>query len=200
VQSKYARVQRFYDVTLKENKVSQSNEKIKKNSEPQSVLEWKRKEEDQSDKLFGCYVLRTDLKDLSAEKIWNLYMTLTRAESGFRSLKSTLGLRPNFHQKEDRVDGHVLITVLAYHLLRYINYVLEGVSDNRSWDTLNRILQTHCYTTMIVPTKNGKTYRIRKAGEPEEAHKDIYKKLGVDWKSLPSKKIIMETGKNETTL
>ena len=31
-------------------------------------------------------------------------------------LKGTLGLRPNFHQLEKRVDGHIFISVLAYHL------------------------------------------------------------------------------------
>jgi hypothetical protein len=30
----------------------------------------------------------------------------------FRTLKSELGLRPVFHQKEDRTEGHLFITVL----------------------------------------------------------------------------------------
>jgi hypothetical protein len=32
-------------------------------------------------------------------------MGLTQAEEGFRALKTDLGLRPNYHQKEDRVDS-----------------------------------------------------------------------------------------------
>ncbi len=36
-------------------------------------------------------------------------MTLLKAEAGFSQLKGTLGLRPNFHQLEDRVDGHMLM-------------------------------------------------------------------------------------------
>ncbi len=34
-------------------------------------------------------------------------MTLLKAEAGFLQLKGTLGLWPNFHQLEDRVDGHM---------------------------------------------------------------------------------------------
>jgi transposase len=38
---------------------------------------------------------------------------LTDLEAVFRSFKSELGLRPIFHHKEVRADGHLFITVLA---------------------------------------------------------------------------------------
>ncbi|MDE0861918.1 MAG: hypothetical protein OSA93_17305 [Akkermansiaceae bacterium] len=47
--------------------------------------------------------------------VWNLYLTLLRAEAGFKMLKSALGLRPNFHQIEKHVEGHIFIRILAYH-------------------------------------------------------------------------------------
>jgi hypothetical protein len=109
-----------------------------------------------------------------AEQIWNLYMTLSEAEEGFRSLKGDLGLRPNYHQIERRVEGHIWITILAYHLLCWIQQTLREAGDVRRWGTLRRVLQTHCYTTLVVPTKGGKTYRLRRAGEPEELQKAIY--------------------------
>ena len=56
----------------------------------------------------GDYVLKTD-EGLEATQLWELYMTLLKAEAGFRQLKCTLGLRPNFHHLEDRVDGHSLM-------------------------------------------------------------------------------------------
>ena len=52
--------------------------------------------------------------------------------------------------------------------------------------------KTHCYTTIVVPTKGGKTYRLRKAGEPEELQKAIYEKLGVNWERLPRTKLEVE--------
>jgi len=129
---------------------------------------------------------------LSANDLWRLYIGLAQAEDGFRSLKSDLGLRPNPHHKELRVDAHVFISVLAYHLLRYIQYTLEQKRDNRSWDTIKRVLSTHCYTTVILPTITGEVYRIRKAGKPEECQKEIYRKLNISWNNLPKAKTVVK--------
>jgi transposase len=52
-------------------------------------------------------------------------MTLPQAEEGFCALKSTLSIRPNYHQLESRVDGHIFISVLAYHLLTWARETLR---------------------------------------------------------------------------
>jgi transposase len=135
--------------------------------------------------LFGCYVLRTDERTLNEHDLWQLYISLTQAEEGFKALKTDLGLRPNLHQKEERVDAHVFICVLAYHLLRSILWTLEQKGDFRNWETLKRILRTHCYTTILLPTSTRQTHRIRKAGQPEECQKSIYRTLGIVWDNLP---------------
>lgn len=183
LQQKHPRVQRFY--------------KVEWVAQPQGKeLKWTRQDQQsQADEaLLGCYVLRTDQASESAQEIWNLYMTLSKAEDGFRSLKGDLGLRPNYHQVERRVEGHIWITILAYHLLCWIQATLGGCGDTRRWGTLRRVLQTHCYTTIVVPTKGGKTYRLRKAGEPEELQKAIYQKLKVNWEGLPQPKLEVEAG------
>ena len=61
--------------------------------------------------------MRTNRRDLTEQEIWQLYVMLTRVERAFRNLKSDLGLRPIYHQKERRVDAHIFISVLAYHVL-----------------------------------------------------------------------------------
>ena len=60
----------------------------------------------------GTYFLRTDRNDLNDEKIWSLYIMLTTVEDAFRCLKDELGLRPNFHHKPNRIEGHIFVTVL----------------------------------------------------------------------------------------
>ncbi|NPV80258.1 MAG: transposase [Firmicutes bacterium] len=67
--------------------------------------------------LDGGYLLRTDRKDIDAEEIWRVYPLLTRAESAFRAMKSPLAERPIFHQLKNRVETHIFLCVLAYHLL-----------------------------------------------------------------------------------
>ncbi len=62
----------------------------------------------------GVYTLRTNLLDWEAEALWQTYSTLLDVEGVFRSLKSELGLRPIYHQKESRSEGHLFIIVLAF--------------------------------------------------------------------------------------
>jgi len=131
--------------------------------------------------LCGDYVLKTD-KTMEAETLWELYMTLLEAEKGFRLLKGTLGLRPNFHQLEKRVDGHIFITVLAYHLLRWLGYRLETAGDTREWRTLRRLLGTHVVATTRLPLEDGREISIRKPSQPDEEQQRVYTLLGIDWK------------------
>ena len=135
--------------------------------------------------LDGNYLLKTNRTDLNADEIWKLYVTLTRIENAFRDLKSYLGLRPNQHQKEDRVDGHIFISILAYHLLHAIEYMLQSQGVHSRWTTIKRVVSTHDYSTIQLPTTAGPVINIRKPGIPEGIHMEIYEKLKVDYKHLP---------------
>ena len=180
IQARHPRARRFYDVTLQDGVDGLR-------------LTWTRDELllQKATDLFGCYVLRTDEQTLNEHQLWQLYISLTQAEEGFKALKTDLGLRPNPHRKEDRVDAHVFLCVLAYHLLRNILWTLEQKGDHRNWETLKRVLRTHCYTTVLLPTSSGQTHRIRKAGQPEECQKAIYRNLGIAWDRLPSHRSVI---------
>lgn len=174
LQAKHHRVQRYYNIELSEQPGGAS-------------LIWKRNDKrmKESSDLLGCYVLRTDERSLDEHQLWQLYISLTHAEDGFKAIKSDLGLRPNRHQKEDRVDGHVFICVLAYQLLRNILWNLEQRGDRRSWETIKGVLRTHCYTTVTLPAKTGETHRLRRSGRPDEAQKALYRDLNIAWHGLP---------------
>ena len=49
---------------------------------------------------------------------------------------------------------------MYYQLLRFIEYTLERHGDTRSWQTIKRVLQTHTYATVILPTRQGEVYRL----------------------------------------
>ena len=117
-------------------------------------------------------------------------MMLTGVENAFRNLKSNLGLRPNRHHLADRVDGHIFITILAYHLLHAIEFTLRRKGDRSTWPTIKRVLTNHTYSTIILPTAEGPVINLRKAGIPEDIHQNIYTKLGVDYSNLPVAKTI----------
>ena len=131
--------------------------------------------------LCGDYVLKTD-KDMEAAELWGLYMTLLKAESGFRMLKGTLGLRPNFHQLEHRVDAHIFISVLAYHLLSWVRHHMDRAGDPREWKTLRRLLSTHSLVSTRLPLEDGRIVTVRKPSLPDAEQARVYKILGIDWK------------------
>ena len=133
-----------------------------------------------AEKLDGSYLLKTDRADLSAEEAWRIYTLLTRAEAAFRTLKSPLAERPIFHHKECRVEAHIFLCVLAYHLLIAIEKTLLDQGVHTSWATVREQLKTHQVNTIILPTHGGMELRIRKATTPEPMHRDLYQKLGID--------------------
>jgi transposase len=132
-----------------------------------------------AEKLDGSYLLKTDREDLSAEEAWRIYTLLTRAEAAFRTLKSPLAERPIFHHKECRVEAHIFLCVLAYHLLIAIEKTLLDQGVHTSWATVREQLKTHQVNTIILPTRGSMELRIRKATTPEPVHRELYRKLGV---------------------
>ncbi|MCP4710919.1 MAG: IS1634 family transposase, partial [Planctomycetes bacterium] len=156
-----------------------------------SRLSWQPLDEKQAEKsaMDGNYLLKTDRTKLTGERMWRLYMMLTRVEGGFRNLKTDLGLQPNYHGREDRVDGHIFITILAYHLLHSIEYTLRQKGITTSWKTIKRVLTTHTYSTIYLPVVKGPVINLRKAGIPEGVHLEIYNNLNVDYTNLSISKI-----------
>jgi transposase len=85
--------------------------------------------------LDGTYLLKTDRPDLTDDEIWHLYILLTRVEAALRALKSPLMERPIFHHLEHRVQTHIFLCVLAYHLLVAIEKRCLDQGLHTSWAT-----------------------------------------------------------------
>lgn len=137
------------------------------------------KTEPEANPLHGCYVIETQHIEESGRDIWKLYMTLTRVEDAFRSLKTDLGTRPINHQLGYRTAAHLFISVLAYHLLISIEYQLCRKGDRRRWSTIREMLGTHQRNTIILTDEKDRIHHIRQSGQPESSHRDIYKKLDI---------------------
>ena len=78
----------------------------------------------------GVCCLRSNIRDLDAETLWRTSVTLI--ETVFRSLKSEPGLRPIFHQKQRRADGHLFISVIACQAVQLLRTRMKraGASDS----------------------------------------------------------------------
>jgi transposase len=120
----------------------------------------------------GCYLLRTNVTDWSAEDLWQAYIQLTEAEAAFRIHKSDLRIRPVWHQKEDRVQAHILVCFLAYVLWKTLHQMTKaaGLGDEprRIFDELGKI----SLVDVVLPTRNGPEIRRRCVRRPT-AHQAI---------------------------
>ena len=130
----------------------------------------------------GVYCLRSSETAWDEDALWRTYTTLTDVEAVFRSLKSELGLRPIYHHKPRRADGHLFITVIAYQLVQVIRTRLRGHGNPASWTTLRRILDGQQRVTATFRRPDGRTLHVRTATQADQPldQRDIYDALGVD--------------------
>ena len=128
----------------------------------------------------GVYCLRSSETDWDEDTLWRTYTTLTDVEAVFRALKSELGLRPIYHRKPRRADGHLFITVIAYQLVQVIRTRLRAHGEHASWTTLRRILEGQQRVTATFRRPDGRTLHVRTATQAEPDQRDIYDALAVD--------------------
>ena len=166
LKERYPRVARYYDVTF---------------DAAVAAVTWTphADKKTKAEQLDGGYLLKTDRQDLGDEEIWRLYILLTRVEDAFRDMKSPLMERPIFHHLEHRVQTHIFLCVLAYHLLVAIEQRFLDQGVHTSWATLREQLSTHQVLTVVLPATNGQTLRIRKGSTPEAIHREIYRTLQI---------------------
>jgi len=155
------------------------------------AVEWKTVNEKMEDKLAGHYFLRTNRTDSNAKELWQLYNVLRGIEDAFRFMKSSLGLRPVYHQKERRVDGHLWITILAYHLIQHCTHQLSQQKINYHWQTLRNIMMARVRVTVQAKTEEGQILYHRSTTKAEKEQREIYRGLGLSSSILRSQKTIV---------
>ncbi len=127
----------------------------------------------------GCYVLRSNVTDWSPEDLWRAYIQLTEAEAAFRIHKSDLAIRPVWHQKEHRVQAHILVCFLSYVLWKTLaaNRRQAGLGDEprRIFETLSEI----ALLDVVLPTRSGTAIRKRGISQPTEHQQILLQRLGL---------------------
>ena len=82
-------------------------------------------------KLDGKWLLRTSDDSLTPTDLALAYKQLLEVERGWRDMKGSLGLRPVFHHREDRIRSHVQLCWLGLLLMRVI--------ENQTSDTWRNV-------------------------------------------------------------
>ena len=127
----------------------------------------------------GVYCLRTNETHWDEATLWETYTMLTDLEAVFRSLKSELGLRPIFHSKERRTDGHLFISVLAYQFVQCIRRRLKAAGIHQSWAGLRQTLSVQQRVTATFRQRDARVLHVRKSTLAEPTLRQIYDVLQV---------------------
>jgi transposase len=132
----------------------------------------------------GCYVLRSNVADWSADELWRAYMQLTEAEAAFRIQKSDLRLRPVWHQRAERVQAHILVCFLAYVLRKTLEGWSKRAGLGNSPTTLLEELARIQSTDVVAPTTDGRKVRLRCVVRPDKSQAILLQHLGL---TLPTR-------------
>src|SRR6516164_1822447 len=127
----------------------------------------------------GAYLLRSNIRDWTDQQLWKAYIQLTQAEAAFRIQKDQLNVRPIWHQREERVQAHILVCFLAFVLWKSLEMWQQraglGNSPRTIVEELARI-QSH---DVVLPTTTHGQVRLRCVTQPDSAQAALLDRLGI---------------------
>jgi len=128
-------------------------------SKKESFREWSALSE-------GCYMLRSNVADWSPEDLWKAYIQLTEAEDAFRIHKSDLRIRPIWHQKEERVQAHILVCFLAYVLWKALEGLCRQAGLGDAPSKVFKELSEIKLVNVVMSTRQGIPMKLRCVSTP----------------------------------
>ena len=176
---KYTAAERLFqvDVLVENNKAI--GLKIQENL---SKMEW-------AESAHGAYLLRTNCQEQDPCKLWQWYIQLVQVEDSFRLGKSDLGLRPVFHQKQDRVQAHILVCFMALAMWRVLELWLKGKGLGDTGRQVIQQISTIRSMDVVLPVRDRPEVRLRLVGKPEKMPADLLDHMGL---KLPLKPKMIE--------
>lgn len=170
VQGTYDRIRDYlrdrHLLSLYELEVTGNRLSVKKN---RKALAWE-------ETIDGMLMLETTDLEQPVEEIVKRYKELAEIERDWRTLKSSLLLRPVYHWTEPRIRAHIFICILALQIERWMRNRLETVSVRKALQSLQRVKAA----VMMVGDKE-----IKVVTRPTLEQKELLRKLGV--KPIPAR-------------
>jgi len=138
-------------------------------------ITWKRKKEKEKPK--GEYFLRYTKNAIPEDKIWDAYNQTRDIEAVFRCLKTDLNIRPIHHQKDQHIESHIWLGILAYQV---VNYTLRELKQNGitySWSSIVEIMRSMQTSITSVNNDKDETIYIKLCTRPNTKQKQIFDTL-----------------------
>jgi transposase len=133
--------------------------------------------------------LRSNICDWSDRQLWKAYIQLTQAEAAFRIQKDQLNVRPIWHQREDRVQAHILVCFLAFVLWKSLEMWQSRAGLGNSPRTILEELRRIQSQDVVLPTAAHGQIRLRCVTQPDPAQAALLNRLGI---TLPKRMRLAE--------
>ncbi|RIV16936.1 hypothetical protein D1113_00445 [Mycoplasmopsis gallopavonis] len=141
-------------------------------------LNWEKIKKKESED--GFYIIETNILDLTPEKANEIYRKQWKVEENFRTLKSSLQVRPVFVHNEQHILAHLLLCFIALVVLKYCLYKLKKyyeINGEIQKVTLDLFVDSLRMMTITKKEVNGKVVQ-EIINDLDENHKEnikIYK-------------------------
>ena len=122
----------------------------------------------------GKYLIQTSDDTLNLRDIVLGYKQLYDVEQAFRTLKTYIKLRPNYHSKDERIRCHIFLCFIALVLVR----IIEDKTQ-KTWETIRKEMNRLYYGEFKTETK-----KILQLTELTNEQKAILKTLNINEPSI----------------
>ena len=151
-------------------------------------LDWDRIDEARANDE-GTYLLRTNLPDCDPKTLWKKYMIQGEIEYAFRELKNDLGLRPVYHQLDDRIEAHIFTAFMALCLLQTLRAIAREHAPGLTPRQIIEKFKTVKMVDVVLPTTDGRVVTLPRYIEPKEDVAILLDRLGLQLPEQPPPKI-----------
>ena len=128
----------------------------------------------------GHYLLRSNLAGEDPAVLWDRYVQLTQVEAAFKTMKSELGLRPIYHQVEQRVEAHILVAFLAYCLTVTLRQRLQALAPGLTPKAVLEKLAAIQMLNVCFPTTDGRWLIMPRYTQPTPEQQILLHTLKLD--------------------
>jgi transposase len=139
----------------------------------------------------GRYLLRSNMPERAPKELWEFYLQLVQVEQAFKQLKGDLAIRPIFHQKQERIEGHIFVAFMAYCLQVTLGRRLKDLAPGL---TARAVIEKMAAIQMIdvhLPTTDGRKVILTRYTHPEADQQMLIEKLKLVLPAQPPPKITM---------
>ncbi len=139
-------------------------------------ISWQRVKEREKPK--GEYFLRYTKTAVSEEDIWQVYNLTRSVEAVFRCLITDLYIRPIYHQKDNFIEPHIWLGIIAYQVVNYIRVALNEHNITYSWATITEKMEAMQSSIVSVNNSRSEKIYIKLCTRPTKDQAAIFDALG----------------------